>query len=316
MLTDIENKILELKELGYTPKEVQKELNLTKSFVYYRYRDSFKEVLERRNAKEADDKLFEELVTKHLPYSNSLNHLCSKLGLRGVEGYYTKIKKIIEKNNLDTSHFGTIKNKNKFDSYNVIDDEEFFTKGVNRNGKSIFKRLILHGYKEWKCQKCGLTEWLNEKIPLQVHHINGNHYDNSLDNLQLLCPNCHSKTENFCTKSQKKKETHCLNCGNELIFNTQKKFCSYKCSVEYKKKEGINIKKEKPIKSIKNRIKKDSKLSSISKECLIDTFKKYGSYTQVGNFYNVSDNGIRKLCQRYGLPINRKEMDEYLLNYF
>lgn len=309
MLTDIEKKILELKELGFKPKEIEKKLNLSRDFVYYRYKDSFKEVIERRNVKNANDETFEYLVKKHLPHSNSLNHLCSKLGLRSVEGYYTKIKKIIEKNNLDISHFGSIKRKSNVDSYNVINDEDFFSKDTNRNGTITLKRLISHGYKEWKCQKCGLTEWLNEKIPLQVHHINGDHYDNRLENLELLCPNCHAKTDNFCTKKQTNKENYCLNCGKELLFRSQKKFCSYKCFIEYNRKND-NLKKIKKNKTNTS----NTKFDGITKEDLIETFKKYMSYTKVGEFYNASDNGIRKLCKRYGLPTTRHEMDEYLLS--
>lgn len=315
MLTDIEKKILELKELGFKPKEIAKKLNLTRDFVYYRYKDSFKDVIERRNAKNANDETFEYLVKKNLPHSNSLNHLCGKLGLRGVEGYYTKIKKIIEKNNLDISHFGSIKRKSNVDSYNVINDEDFFSKDTNRNGTITLKRLILHGYKEWKCQKCGLTEWLNEKIPLQVHHINGNHYDNRLENLELLCPNCHAKTDNFCTKKQTNKENYCLNCGKELLFRTQKKFCSYQCSLDYKRlNKSFLGNNDTNRKTNIERKKSNGKLGNVTKEDLIDSFKKYISFTKVGEFYNVSDNGIRKLCKRYGLPTTRREMYEYLLN--
>ena len=51
-----------------------------------------------------------------------------------------------------------------------------------------------------KCECCGNTEWLNQPINLEIHHINGNHFDNDLNNLQLLCPNCHSYTDNYCGK--------------------------------------------------------------------------------------------------------------------
>lgn len=314
MLSENEKKIFELKELGYSRSDIVKKLNLTKGFVNYRLNKRFKQVLERREAKQLNDKEFEELVKKFLPMSNSLNHLCNLLGLRGVEGYY--IKKIIDDNNLDTSHFGSIKPKSNSDSVNVISDEDFFVNGVNRQGTALLKRLIINGYKDWRCENCNLTEWLNEKIPLQIHHINGNHYDNRIENLQLLCPNCHAKTENFCTKNKSNKEKYCLNCGKELVFNSQKKFCSNKCFKEYIKtnKEEYQKLVERCKIANKKSVEKNSKLKSISKDDLINTFKKYFSFVKVGKFYNVSDNAIRKLCVRYNLPNKRKEMEQYLLN--
>lgn len=54
------------------------------------------------------------------------------------------------------------------------------------------QKLIRDGIKEDKCELCGVAMWLNVKLPLELHHIDGNHYNNSFDNLQILCPNCHS----------------------------------------------------------------------------------------------------------------------------
>lgn len=53
-------------------------------------------------------------------------------------------------------------------------------------------KLIRDGLKENKCENCGISTWLGVDIVLELHHKNGNHYDNDLNNLQILCPNCHS----------------------------------------------------------------------------------------------------------------------------
>ena len=53
-------------------------------------------------------------------------------------------------------------------------------------------KLIKEGLKEDKCEICGISTWQGIKIVLELHHKNGNHYDNDLNNLQVLCPNCHS----------------------------------------------------------------------------------------------------------------------------
>jgi 5-methylcytosine-specific restriction endonuclease McrA len=48
---------------------------------------------------------------------------------------------------------------------------------------------------ENRCQECGLTEWLGEPLTVQIDHINGVRTDYRLENLRMLCPNCHSQTE-------------------------------------------------------------------------------------------------------------------------
>jgi hypothetical protein len=64
-------------------------------------------------------------------------------------------------------------------------------------------RLIEEGYKQAICESCDLDAWINVSIPLELHHVDGNPNNNSLDNLQLLCPNCHALTENYRAKNIK-----------------------------------------------------------------------------------------------------------------
>ena len=54
------------------------------------------------------------------------------------------------------------------------------------------EKLLTDGLKERRCEKCGLDSWLNNPIPLELHHKDGNHYNNVFENLQILCPNCHA----------------------------------------------------------------------------------------------------------------------------
>ena len=67
-----------------------------------------------------------------------------------------------------------------------------YIKKDNVKSYVLKNKLIRDGIKEQKCEICGLSTWLNKDIPLELHHIDGNHYNNQLDNLQILCPNCHA----------------------------------------------------------------------------------------------------------------------------
>ena len=59
------------------------------------------------------------------------------------------------------------------------------------------KKLLEEGIKECKCERCGLTEWMGQEIPLELHHLDGNHYNNKLENLVILCSNCHSQIHGY-----------------------------------------------------------------------------------------------------------------------
>lgn len=71
---------------------------------------------------------------------------------------------------------------------------------------SLKRRLINEKKLNYKCALCGNTGgWNNKKLVLQLDHINGDHKDNRIENLRLLCPNCHSQTETFCTRQLRAK---------------------------------------------------------------------------------------------------------------
>lgn len=80
---------------------------------------------------------------------------------------------------------------------NKLSMEKLLVAGKPRNRGHIRARLVKEGLKEERCEECGLTEWRGKPLRVTLHHVNGDPYDHRLENLQFLCPNCHSQTPNF-----------------------------------------------------------------------------------------------------------------------
>lgn len=143
----------------------------------------------------------DEELKQIISESYSDREVALKLGY-AVDGGGTmaSIHKMYQQIKADTSHFkGQGWNKNNY-NYDV-----FTVNSYKKNGKTTRDALIyLRGM---KCEKCGITEWLGQPINLEVHHINGDRTDNRLENLQLLCPNCHSYTPNFSQSGSKRQKT-------------------------------------------------------------------------------------------------------------
>ena len=66
-------------------------------------------------------------------------------------------------------------------------------------------RLIAEGIKDEKCEMCGIEEWLGERLAFELDHIDGNSNNHLLENLRIVCPNCHSQTETYRAKNISKK---------------------------------------------------------------------------------------------------------------
>ena len=80
-----------------------------------------------------------------------------------------------------------------------------FADGVRRDRGHLKQRLRQAGLLAEACECCGLSEWRGEPLVLQLHHINGSRDDNRLENLQVICPNCHAQTENWAGRNVRRR---------------------------------------------------------------------------------------------------------------
>lgn len=212
--------------------------------------------------------------------------LCHKMGIENVGGEdYKEIRQIAEELGIELKfsykRSAMLKRSPKIEIKDILVENSTY-----KDATKLKKRLFKEGLKEYKCEKCSITEWQGEPISLQIHHINGIHNDNRLENIQILCPNCHSQTDTYSGK----------NSNREL--NTK-----YEKSVSKKyipKEKWLNILETKWVNS------------HPSKETLCNTFKEIGSFKGVGKLYNVSDNAIRKWFKHYSLPSTKEELKKYL----
>lgn len=137
--------------------------------------------------------------------SVSVRQVLTKLKLKFTGGNYQHFYSTVKKLQLDTNHFTGQAHCTSTEAWNKKDISNYLIigpkKGLSpRQRNYIFKNNLLGD----SCVWCGLKNtWNGKPLKLQIDHINGNRYDNTLENLRFLCPNCHSQTETFCGLNKK-----------------------------------------------------------------------------------------------------------------
>jgi hypothetical protein len=83
---------------------------------------------------------------------------------------------------------------------------DYLVSGRRTNRSHLKSRLLAEGLKQNRCERCGITDWLGAPLAIALHHANGDGLDNRLENLVMLCPNCHSQTDNFSGRGRRRLE--------------------------------------------------------------------------------------------------------------
>jgi hypothetical protein len=244
-----------------------------------------------------------EDVVNAVEKSKSIANVLRLVGLKDKGGNYRTMSKYISDNNIDICHF-TGKGHNVGENYKRITEkipiEYYLVDGLMYSSNSLRQRLIEEGLKTHECENCNLETWLGKKIPLELHHIDGNHFNNKLENIQLLCPNCHANTPNYRgnNKLNKTNPKTLREMYPDLFIKKEKKvkinkteknrvnFCE--CGV----KIDIRSKSCEVCYQINNR-----KVDRPDKDVLLEDVKNLG-YRGTGRKYGVSDNAIRKWLKK------------------
>lgn len=275
-----------------------------------------------------------EQLEEILKSCNSISEFGFKIGYLSASSASRFGKAAIEFHQLSKEHL--------FDGRKNQFDYSRFSEGKSRSGWTLKYAIVnLRGN---KCESCGLSLWLEKELSLQVHHIDGNSSNNLIENLQLLCPNCHSLTDSFCGKrnsgSQKKHSEEDLKNSlenNQSICSALRSLGMSTGRENYVRCREIiqkySIEHLSPIKIEKETEEKRCSNCDIiigksktglclkcyalttriverpSREILKEEIRN-NSFLSLGKKYDVSDNAVRKWCKLYKLPFQSREIKD------
>ena len=139
-----------------------------------------------------NQKYTKELLEPLVLESRSVRQVVQKLGLSLSGGNCNHIKTVIDKFQIDTKHFLGQSSRKGTKPSNTRPISDYLSNKAYINSNTLKNKLFNGGYFDRVCCNCKLTEWLKQPIPLELHHKDGDHNNNNINNLTILCPNCHA----------------------------------------------------------------------------------------------------------------------------
>jgi hypothetical protein len=238
--------------------------------------------------------------------ADSIGEVLRLLGFSHSSGsMFGIIKRRIKEYDIDTSHFHSRYHK-------ILPPlKDVLVKGSLYSRHCLKRRIIKEGLLPVVCSICGLEPiWKEKVLVLVLDHINGSCTDNRIENLRLLCPNCNSQQDTFCSKNRNKEREvgpglivypvkpksnprkpafvenrTCNVCGGSFVVNRRskkQKCCSLACGMLARRKV--------------TRPSREKLLEEISTKPM----------TQIGKEYGVSSVSIKKWCQSYSIPLENR----------
>ena len=218
--------------------------------------------------------------------SFTMSEVAKKLGYAAHSGSNSnRIKQRIDKLELSTDHFLSYKKLTKRTEENV------FIENSTACQKTLREWYLKGKYTPYVCSLCGQEPfWQNKKLTLILDHINGKNHDDRLENLRWVCPNCNQQLDTTngknIKKTSRKKHYYCIDCGKEISAK------STRCQECYSKKrvtppQDMLVSREELKNLIRNK-----------------------SFVQIGKDFGVTDNAVRKWCDKYNLPRKKSEINK------
>lgn len=200
-------------------------------------------------------------------------------------------------------------------------DEILVENSTHTNRGCLKQRLFKEGLLKNECSRCGIgPEWQGEPLTLQLDHINGVNNDNRIDNLRILCPNCHSLTETHSGKRFKKIKL-CI-CGAKLHETYDR--CKDCIEITGKQKKLLNGKTKRcacgdviygysiTCNNCKGKEQRKYEVSKEEMEKLL--FEDKMSFVALGKKFNVSDVAVKKRCKTLGIDLEKKKQVRKVMN--
>lgn len=141
-------------------------------------------------------KVFEdvEAIRQAIPLASSLADILRAIGAKPHQSNYDRLRRTVEEFDLDLSRMAPPRPRG---GVPPIPLDELLVRGRRYASARLRRRLVEAGILQRRCDRCGLDVWLDEPIPLELDHVDGDRRNNELENLRLLCPNCHALTPTY-----------------------------------------------------------------------------------------------------------------------
>lgn len=255
-----------------------------------------------------------EEILKWIEEEKPKNFICQQLNCR-----QSTLNNYLIKMNIE--YKGQQNKKGQHKGSNIYRPASYYFDNIHPiHSYRLKEKIIKDGLKENRCEICGCSIWQGVMLPLELHHKDGNHNNNNFNNLQILCPNCHSIQEG----------NSGANIGKYAVVQEQVDYSHLEC--EANNGIGVQISATAPElqksklacikcgKEITNRSKtgmcldcysfSTRKTERPSREELKKLIRSK-SFLEIGRLFQVTDNAVRKWCKGENLPSKKAEINSY-----